>query len=394
MAIDPPELGSSGSRAALMRRSANEDRGYQSPVMDTGRDREELRAKLAPWLADRMGLSGLRVGAVEIPSTSGVANETILVEAFWTNRGQRSRQGLAVRIAPDRPLFAGRSFRSQYLVQEALQAESDVPVPRLVGYEGDPGVLGSPFFVSERIDGLVPGDRPHFSGAGFLADAGEGQRRRLWEGAVDALARLHAVPAERVAFLDPGTGRGGLEEELRYWRGYTDRLEVGPGWNRDMLEQGWEWLLEHQPRGVASELSWGDARIGNMVFRDFEVAALLDWDTASLAGPVADLAWWIQMDRHSWELLPGLGRPDELVERWEGCTGRAVVHLRWHLVFTAFRLGVIRMKLRRMMVADGLLPAADARPDARNESIQLLALWLDETPRGSPVPRKPLIAGL
>lgn len=97
--------------------------------MDTGRDREELRAKLAPWLADRMGLSGLQIGAVEIPSTSGVANETILVEAFWTNRGQQSRQGLAVRIAPDRPLFAGRSFRSQYLVQEALQAEPDVPVP-------------------------------------------------------------------------------------------------------------------------------------------------------------------------------------------------------------------------------------------------------------------------
>lgn len=377
-----------------MRRSANEYRGYESPVMDTGRDREELRAKLEPWLAERMGLSGLQVGAVEIPSTSGVANETMLVEVFWTSRGRRSCQGLAVRIAPDRPLFAGRSFHAQYLVQEALQAEPDVPVPRLVGYEGDPGVLGSPFFVSERIDGLVPGDRPHFSEAGFLADASEGQRRRLWEGAVDALARLHAVPAERVAFLDPGTGRGGLEEELHYWRGYTDRLEVGPGWNRDMLEQGWEWLLEHQPSGVAPELSWGDARIGNMVFRDFEVAALLDWDTASLAGPVADLGWWIQMDRHSWELLPGLGGPDELVERWEGHTGREAVDLRWHLVFTAFRLGVIRMRLRRMMVADGLLPAAEARPDARNESIQLLALWLDETPRGSPVPRKPPVTRL
>lgn len=376
----------------MMRRSANEGRGYESPVTDTGRDREELRAKLAPWLAERMGLTGVQIGEVEIPSTSGVANETLLVDACWTNRGRQSRQGLAVRIAPDEPLFPDRSFRSQYLVQEALEAEPDVPVPRLIGYEEDPGVLGSPFFVAERVAGLIPGDRPHFSEAGFLADAGEEQRRRLWESAVDALARLHAVPADRFAFLDRGTGRGGLKEEMHYWRGYTDRLEVGPGWNRDMLEQGWEWLVDHQPRDVASELSWGDARIGNMVFRDFEVVALLDWDTASLAGPVADLAWWIQMDRHSWELLPGLGRPDELVERWERRTGREAVHLHWHLVFTAFRLGMIRMKLRRMMVLDGLLPAAEAGPDARNESIQLLALWLDETPRGSPVPRKPPIA--
>ena len=377
-----------------MRRSANEDRGYESPVMDTGRDREELRSGLSPWLADRLGLPGLQVGAVAIPCSSGVANETLLVEVLWTSRGKQSRQGLVVRVAPDRPLFSCRSFRSQYLVQQALEAEPDVPVPRLVGYEEDPGVIGSPFFVSEKVDGLVPGDRPHFSEAGFVADASEDQRRRLWESAVDALARFHTVPAAQFAFLDPGTGRDGLEEELHYWRCYTDRLEVGPGWNRDMLERGWEWLAAHRPRDGVSELSWGDARIGNMVFRGFEVVALLDWDTASLAGPVADLAWWIQMDRHSWELLPGLGRPDELVERWERHTGRAAVHLRWHLVFTAFRLGVIRMRLRRMMVGDGLLPAAAARPDARNESIQLLALWLDEEPRGSPVPRKPLIERL
>ena len=374
-----------------MRRSANEGRGYESPVMDTGRDPEEVRARLAPWLADRMGVPGLRIGAVEAPASSGVANETLLVEACWTSLGQERRKGLAVRIASTRPLFAGRSFRNQYLVQEALAAEPGVPVPALVGYEEDPAVLGSPFFVAERVDGLVPGDRPHFSEAGFVAAASPEQRRRLWESAVGALARLHAVPSARLAFLDPASGRSGLEEELHYWRGYTDRLDVGPGWNREMLERGWEWLIGHRPRDAASELSWGDARIGNMVFRDFEVVALLDWDTASLAGPVADLAWWIQMDRHSWELLPGLGRPDELVERWEHHTGREAAHLHWHLVFTAFRLGVIRMRLRRMMVADGLLPAAEARPDARNESIQLLALWLGETPTGSPLPRKPVV---
>ncbi|MCY4665265.1 MAG: phosphotransferase family protein [Acidimicrobiaceae bacterium] len=374
-----------------MGRSANEDRGYESPVMDTGRDRAELRARLAPWLADRMGVPGLSVGAVEAPATSGVANETLLVEAYWERGGLQRRQGLAVRIASTRPLFTGRSFRKQYLVQQALAAEPGVPVPELVGYEEDPAVLGSPFFVAERVDGLVPGDRPHYTESGFVAEASGEQRRRLWESAVDALARLHAVPAARLAFLDAASGRSGLDEELHYWRDYTDRLEVGPGWNRDMLERGWEWLIAHRPRDAASELSWGDARIGNMVFRDFEVVALLDWDTISLAGPVADLAWWIQMDRHSWELLPGLGRPDELVDRWEYQTGRQVVHLRWYLVFTAFRLGVIRMKLRRMMVADGLLSAAEARPDARNESIQLLALWLDETPPGLPVPRKPVV---
>ena len=374
-----------------MRRSANDGRGYESPVMDTGRDRDQLRAVLAPWLAERMGVPDLRIGAVETSSTSGVANETVLVEACWSRRGRARRQSLAVRIAPQSPLFDGRPFRTQYLLQEALDNEPGVRVPPVVGYEEDPGLLGSPFFVAERVEGDVPGDRPHFTEAGFLLTASPQQRRRLWESAVDALARLHAVPEARVPFLAPRSGRSGLEEELRYWRGYTDRLDVGPGWNRDMLEWGWEWLAARLPENATTALSWGDARIGNMVFRDFEVVALLDWDTASLAGPVADLAWWIQMDRHSWELLPGLGRPDELVERWEHHTGQSAANLHWHLVFTAFRLGVIRMRLRRMMVAAGLLPAAEARPDARNESIQLLAVWLGETPPGSPLPRKPAI---
>ena len=359
--------------------------------MDTGRDRDHLRAVLAPWLAERIGIPDVQIGAVETSSTSGVTNETLLVEACWSRGGQARRQGLAVRIAPQTSLFDGRPFRTQYLVQEALANEPDVPVPPVVGYEEDPGLLGSPFFVAERVEGNVPGDRPHFAEAGFLLTASPQQRRRLWESAVDALARLHAVPEEHVPFLASRSAHSGLGEEFGYWRGYTDRLEVGSGWNRDMLERGWEWLAARLPRDAPTALSWGDARIGNMVFRDFEVVALLDWDTASLAGPVTDLAWWIQMDRHSWELLPGLGRPDELIERWQHHTGREAVHLHWHLVFTAFRLGVIRMRLRRMMVADGLLPSAEARPDARNESIQLLAVWLGETPTGSPLPRKPVV---
>jgi aminoglycoside phosphotransferase (APT) family kinase protein len=375
--------------------SANEGRGYDSPIMGLNRDMDQLRTALTGWLCTRLGAPDLRIGPIDSPRTSGVANETILVDTEWTTVGDTIRQRFVVRVATSRPLFTDRPIHTQYLMYEALGDEPEVPVPRLVGYESDPEIIGAPFFVAERVDGSVPGDRPHFTESGFVLDASPAERRRLWESAVDALSQLHRVPTSRFDFLLPADpDHSGLQAELAYWRGYADQLDVGPSWNAEILDHGWNWLNANQPSLQPTALSWGDARIGNMIFRDFEVVALLDWDTVSLAGPAADLAWWIQMDRHAWELLTGLGTPDELVDRWQANTGREVDDLQWHLVFTAFRLGVIRMKLRRMMASDGLLPPSAALPGAHNESIELLGLWLDVTPQGERVVRKPSVRGL
>lgn len=377
-----------------MLRSANAGRGYESPMMDTGRDPEQVRGVLGPWLSEKLAQTNVRIGAVKPPTTSGVANETLLVDAEWEHYGQTEHRSFVVRIEPARQLFPNRKFHHQFLMHEALASEPGVPVPPTLGYEENSQLLGGAFFVSERIPGLIPGDRPHFTETGFVAEASPTQRQRLFESGLDTLARLHQVPADRFPFLTADSSPSGLEVELGYWRRYTDELDIGPSWNSEVLEYGWTWLVNNLPSPPPTALSWGDSRIGNMIFRDYEVVALLDWDTVSLAGPEADLAWWIQMDRHSWELLPGLGTPDDLVERWQSVTGRSVRHLHWNLVFTAFRLGVIRMKLRRMMVADGILPAAEAAPNARNESIQLLGLWLDIEPPGEVDVRKPRLRRL
>jgi len=373
-----------------MTRSANEGRGYESPIVQTARNLEKVAATMTDWLSSRYDERNLRVASVELPTTSGVANETLLLRT--TSAGSPS---FVVRLATDRPLFANRHIYTQYFMCQTLTAEQTVPVPTPVAYEDDPEILGAPFYVTEFVEGVVPSDRPHFSEAGFVHDASPSDRRRLWENAVDALAMLHRVRSGRFDFLaGPDRDVSGLEAEMAYWRGYADALEVGPSWNHDMLEHGWTWLTANLPEPAPTALSWGDARIGNMIFRDFDVVALLDWDTVSLAGPEADLAWWIQMDRHSWELLPGLGTPDELVDRWEASTGQMAVNLHWYLVFTALRLGLTRMKLRRMMVADGVLPPPQALPGAINESIQLLALWLDVTPPEASEVRKPRVRDL
>jgi aminoglycoside phosphotransferase (APT) family kinase protein len=379
-----------------MTSSANEGRGYESPIRRPDRDLAVVAKVMTTWLSSTLGDRHLRVVSVDFPKTSGVANETLLLRT-----AQSASPSFVVRIATARPLFIDRPIRTQYLMHEALAAESGLRVPAPVGYEPDPEILGSPFYVTEYVHGVVPGDRPHFSEAGFVRDANPQGRRRLWENAVDTLAALHRVPVDRFTFLD-GLRRGhsGLDEELEYWRLYAEGLDVGPSWNRDMLDRGWEWLLANLPNPAPTALSWGDSRIGNMIFRDpditddYAVMAILDWDTVSLAGPEADLAWWIQMDRRSYELLPGLGSPDELIERWEKRIDRPVENLHWHLVLTAFRLGVIRTKLKTMMVARGALPPAQALPDSTNDSIELMALWLGETPPAESLVRKPSVQDL
>ena len=133
--------------------------------------------------------------------------------------------------------------------------------------------------------------------------------------------------------------------------------------------------------------SWGDSRIGNIIFRDFRVQAILDWDQVSLAGPEADLAWWIQMDRFAWETLPGIGTPDELVELWEAESGLRARNLHWHRVFTAFRLGAITLKLHEHMHAAGRGPWTPPELAFRTGSVEQLALLLG-LPRPGPSPRR------
>ena len=158
-----------------------------------------------------------------------------------------------------------------------------------------------------------------------------------------------------------------------------------------MLEYGRRWLRDNLPKKPTPGLSWGDARINNMIFRNFQVAAVLDWDTVSLAGPEADLTWWISMENLSGKYLPGIGTPDELIVYWEKLTGHKVQHLHWHLVFSGFRMGTAVMKLFKRMVQAGLISPEGGSPEAPNKMVQTLALWLGEQPPDEALVKLPVI---
>ena len=87
-----------------------------------------------------------------------------------------------VRPRPAVPLHGHRSAR-----------KTTIPVPRVLWFEEDASVLGQPFYVMERVDGVVPSDNPPFAVMGWLAEASAEDQAALWRRSLDVLAQLHAL---------------------------------------------------------------------------------------------------------------------------------------------------------------------------------------------------------
>jgi aminoglycoside phosphotransferase (APT) family kinase protein len=312
----------------------------------------------------------LQLTAMRTPPVSGVSNETYLFEA----RGRAVRYALVARIQTADPLYLEAAVERQYLTYRALADADGVAVPAVVGYEADPAVFGAPFFVMERVAGDVPSSNPHFTRGGWLCDATPAQRRVVWWSAVEQLVALHRVDVTGVPFLDRREpGRSALERELTHWRAayrWAAGAETFP-----VLDTAEAWLLANFPPDPKPALSWGDARLENLVFDDFHCAGVLDFETASLAGPASDLAWWALMDRGS-ALLPGLGSPQETIDLYRQLGGSDLPDLKYHLVLCAFRLAAVYIRLAALLGARDALPPRQVGLAEDNEKVQQLALLL------------------
>jgi aminoglycoside phosphotransferase (APT) family kinase protein len=339
-------------------------------MLGVPRDPASIRERLTGWLAARRpGAAGLRLSLPVTPKV-GFSNETFLCDAEWTEGRVARRESLVVRLAPqDFHVFPAYDLERQFRIMQRL-AESDVPVPRVLAWEPDPGVLGSPFYVMERIAGEVPSEVPCYHAAGFCLEATPERRARVWWSGVDALARVHRADwrALGLDFLGvPGEGTDPLDRQLAH---YADYLEwVRQGSPQPVLEAALAWLRAHRyvPRRV--RLCWGDSRLPNLIFRDDAVAGVLDWEMAFLGDPEADLGWWLFLDWAQSEgygipRLPGFPGAEETVRRWEALTGWPAEHLLWQEVFAAFRFGAIMARIAGRLKALGMpTPSEDFERD-------------------------------
>ena len=128
-------------------------------------------------------------------------------------------------------------------------------------------------------------------------------------------------------------------------------------------------------------LSWGDSRIGNIIWDDFECAAVLDWEMASLGQPEMDLGWWLYFDRQFSEAFDvprpaGFASHEETIERYTEIIGRPLHDIFFYEVFSGFRFAVIMARLTELLVGSELMPH-DSDMASNNIATQFLAKLLD-----------------
>lgn len=327
----------------------------------SSRDAATVPALLADWLATLMPAGAdpqvvLHSGI----DANGMSSETMILDATWTEDGEPRRGEYVARVAPaaaDFPVFPSYALQEQYDAMRLVGELTDVPVPAVRWMEPTGTVLGTPFFLMDRVDGVIPQDvLPYNFGDNWLHDADHADQRRLQDRTVEVIAALHAIPdaGSTFAFLDPHQpGETPLARNLARTRAWYDFAVADIG-RSPLAERGLAWLEEHLAEAETGEtvLCWGDSRVGNVIYRDFSPVAVLDWEMAAIGPRELDLSWIVFAHRVFESItgmleLPGMPhflREEDIVATYEQASGATVGDLTWYHVYNAVQWCIVFMR--------------------------------------------------
>ncbi len=318
---------------------------------DPGRDSvAQTMERLRPWLAAHTpGADALTIREAVEPS-QGFSSRTILFKAAWREQGAPRERALVARIQRETTTPMLGDVFHQCRVMRAVAAASDVAVPHIAFSEADPGVLGAPFFLMDRVEGRVPSDFPSYHAEGWVADLAPGEREQAWWNGVREMERLHRISWRQFPFLS-----GGVEEPpdaTFYLKDFVGRWFVWAAQGRayPVIEDALRFLLANAPAARRSGLVWNDARMGNTMFgRDLGVASLLDFEVASLGPPEIDLAHWLYLeDIFSVQFrigrLSGLPEGEAAIRGFERIYGWSMPDFSYYQAVAALKILVISIR--------------------------------------------------
>ena len=304
--------------------------------------------------------SALEVRAIERVA-GGASYETWMLDvADAADAGATTR--IVLRREPVTGPLEPYDIATEAAALAALE-RSDVPAPRLLAHCADPSVAARPFVVLEHIAGDVPDYRSVAERADWQDPA---IRDRMTAQFVDALAALQRVDWTAG---DLAGALGVPASEPQRLRAAIDGMRAAvaqrtAGWARHpIFEDAGRWLLEHVPDGAPDDmvLVHGDYRIGNFIWRDRDIVAILDWEGIEIGDRLQDLGYAchpIMREGHP-ELMAMLAPLDDLVARFEQATGRPVdrVRLHYYVIYALF----CHTWALLLILASVVTPAGDVR---------------------------------
>ena len=249
--------------------------------------------------------------------------------------------------APKRGHDMGREFRVLHHLQKVFHK-----IPEVYAYSEDPGILGAPFYIMEKVNGII------------LTEAEARKRKIAPEGFrkvadtwLDTFVELHQVDYTAAGLDSLGRPEGYVGRQVTNWgkQYLAAATEEVPTAQKVM-----KWMEANQPATYQYSLIHNDFKYDNIVFADDqwnEVAAVLDWEMCTLGDPLMDLGtslgYWTTADDADFlkgglpspTVMPGNPSRTELVQQYALKSGRDIAHLTFYFVYGLFKIAVIAQQI-------------------------------------------------
>lgn len=236
-------------------------------------------------------------------------------------------------------LATAHDMGREYRVISALR-DTSVPVPLTYALCTDPDVIGAPFYVMSDVNGIA------YRTADQIAVLGPTRIRAIAERLIATLALLHAVPPAEVGLADFGRPEGFLARQVRRWKKQLDASRSRPIPGIDELHA---LLAANPPDGTPPTIVHGDYRLDNvLVGSDDKIAAVVDWEMATLGDPLTDVGLLIVYqtmerlgDGPMASAAPGYPAVPEVIAQYAECSGRDLSDLGFYIALASFKAAVI-----------------------------------------------------
>jgi aminoglycoside phosphotransferase (APT) family kinase protein len=298
-------------------------------------------ARLTVWMNERQLPAGPITNAVRL----GGGSQNVIL------RLTKGGRDFVLR----RPPVSARKESNETMRREARVlaaiAPTDIPHPRLVAACGDETVLGVAFYLMEPVDG--------FSAINGMPDLHAGDpaiRHRMGLALVDGAAAIGRVDYLAVGLEGFGRPQQYLERQVARWRSQLEGYSRYQGWPGPASLPGLgaiaEYLDARRPPGSKPGIIHGDYSIGNVMYRNDgpEIAAIVDWELATIGDPLIDLGWILATWRSQREVdigvlkvepFDGFPTAAELIDRYASRSDRDLSCIDWYVVLACFKLAII-----------------------------------------------------
>ncbi len=271
--------------------------------------------------------------------SGGHSNETIFIT--------RGSNEWVLRRPPRGPLLpTAHDVLREYCVLQALNSTA-VPTPRVLLACKDSNVTGAPFYLMERVPGILV--RQELPPYGMTVEGRQAISRTL----VDALVALHGADWRAAGLSDFGKPEGYLERQLRRWSGQLEKSRQRPLPDLDAVTV---WLAEHMPVSGPATIVHGDYRLDNVMLAHDEprVVAIFDWEMATIGDPLADVGYLLSFWREVgdpepeltsdvWRVMeqPGFLSRAEIAQYYAERSGRAIGDMAFYEALAIWKLAIL-----------------------------------------------------